>query len=344
MSTVVATLPKVELYCRLTDAMDLFQAGELAKEAGLPEGDDEAALKKRIEFKSPDELLAASAWQRDLVKTPQHLEQLAWRTTKRMLSDAVVHAELAIDICALPFSAKAAIAAIDDGVEDALEESDDAFFSWSLVGELHRGCDGAAASKALAAWHKAGGNRLCAISIVGDERTPIGDLRDVVGEARKLGLALAVQAGLTARPRNLDDVISLRADRVLHGIGLTRNEEALLHLRAHRVPVMVAPELEAKIGRARSLAQHPIVRMQDAGLFVTVASVSPGLLDSDLTGQLEALSKHLGWRLDRLRNLSLRSVEAAFMAPTARFVVARAVENWQHRPKLTATEDPGYGL
>ena len=345
MTTIVATLPKVELYCRITDAMDRFQASELAQAAGLPEGDDEAALTARLDFDSPEGFLAASRWQAALIRSPKDLEQLAWRTTRRMLADAVVHAELAVDMCALPFNAKKAVAALDDGIEDAIEESDDAFFSWSLVGELHRGCDAAKAMAALEDWHKAGGPRLCAISIVGDETIPLGDLRDVVARGREMGLALALQVGLSGRPRDLADVIELRANRVLHGIGLTRNQEALLHLRAHRVPVMMAPALELKAGRARSLAQHPILKLQEAGLFVTVASVSPGLLEIDLTGQLESLSKHLGWRLDTLRNFTLRSVEAAFMAPTSRFVVARAVENWQHRPKLTGgDEDTGFGM
>lgn len=345
MSTIVATLPKVELYCRITDAMDRFQVTELAKTAGLPEGDDEAALEAKLAFSNPEEFLAASTWQAGLIKTANDLERLAWRTTKRLLGDSVVHAELAIDICSLPIRAKEAVAALDDGIEDAIEESDDAFFSWSLVAELRRGCDAAQAMEALNAWHAASGPRLCAISVVGDERTPLGDLRDVISRARELDLALAMQVGLSGRPRDLNEVIQLRANRVLHGLGLTRNQDALLHLRAHRVPVMMAPELELKTGRARSLAQHPIVKLQDAGLFVTVATVSPGLLQTDLTGQLEVLSKHLGWRLDTLRNFTLRSVEAAFMAPTSRFIVARAVENWQHRPKLTGgDEDTGFGM
>ena len=345
MTTIVATLPKVELYCRLTDAMDRFQAGELAKAAGLSEGDDEATLAATLDFSDPSGFLVASNWQASLVRTEADFEQLAYRTTRRLIADAVVHAELAVDICTLPLTAKQTVAALNDGVEDALEASGDAFFSWSLVAELHRGCDAEAAQTALSAWHKASGDRLCAISIVGDERIPLGGLREVIEQARDLGLSLAMQVGLTARPRALDEVIELRANRILHGIGLERHADALLHVRAHRVPVMMAPGLEVKVGRARSFHQHPILKLQESGLFVTIASVSPGLLESDLTGQLESLSKHLSWRLDTLRNFTLRSVEAAFMAPTARFIVARAVENWQHRPKLTAgDDDAGFGM
>ena len=118
MTTIVATLPKVELYCRITDAMDRFQATELAQAAGLPEGDDEAALAARLDFDSPEGFLAASSWQASLIRSPADLEKLAWRTTRRQLADSVVHAELAVDICALPFNGKKAVAAIEDGIED----------------------------------------------------------------------------------------------------------------------------------------------------------------------------------------------------------------------------------
>ncbi len=345
MTTIIATLPKVELYCRVTDAMDRFQASELAKAAGLPEGTDEAALDARLKVTDAAEFLAASSWQAQLVRSAANLQQLANRTAKRMIAHAVVHAELAVDICALPCTAKEAFDAIDEGIADAVDDSDDAFFSWSLVGELRRGTSGADACAAIDAWHDIAEERLCAISIVGDESVPVGELNDAVRLARKHGLSVAVQAGLTGRARHLTDAIALEADRVLHGTGVTRSDKAMLHLRARRVPVLVAPALEVACGRAKSFTAHPIARMQEGGLFVTVASVSPGLIDCDLTGQLEALSQHQGWRLDRIRNLMLRSVESAFMRPRDRFVIARAVENWRHRPKLTAgSEDTGFGM
>ena len=345
MSTIIATLPKVELYCRLTDAMDRIQATKLAKAYDLPEGSDEAKLEERLKVTDPASFLAASAWQAGLVRSSDDLQELAFRTANRLIQHAVVHAEFAVSPLRLPCDAQEAFDAIEDGVMEALEEQEDAFFSWSVVAEFERGADTAKAKAAFKAWHEAAEERLCAVALVGDESVSAESFDEVAAAAREAGVGVAVQAGLTGRARKFADAKRLQADRILHGIGIHRAEEALTDLRARRVAIMVAPALEAALGRVRSIAKHPISQMQDHGLFVTVASVSPGLLKCDLTGQLEALSKHQSWRLDAHRNTMLRSVEAAFMRPTDRFIIARAVENWRHRPKLTAGgDDSGFGM
>ena len=172
-----------------------------------------------------------------------------------------------------------------------------------------------------------------------------GEAVTLRGLAAKLGTsAMPVREAL--RRLVAERALDLGANRILYGYGALRDGQSLLHLRAHRLPIVVTPSLEEACGKLSSIARHPITKMQDAGLFMTLATGAPGLTGSDMTGELERMSKHLSWRLDAMRNVTGRSIEAAFIVPEGRFTIARAIENWRHRPMLTAdnNDDGGYSM
>lgn len=345
MSSIIATLPKVDLYCRLAGALDVEFLGLLAAENDLAEGTDEALLRKTLSFSDPAQFEAAMAWVSGLFKRPGAWERAGRRIGDKLIQDNVVHAELYVDVGPGGVDAVTAMEALDRGLVEALEEDEDAFLSWGFVIEARRGGDVAAFTKVLNAVLEANLPRFVAIALLGDEDVAAAQWAPVMEMARTHSLGRIVQAGFGGGNRQVTEAIDMGASRLLHTLRGDRDEKLALHLRAHRLPVVVAPELEVRCGRSRSLAQHPLARMREAGLFVIAASGAPGVMEVSLSEQFELLSRHMKWRLDEMRNATARAIEAACIDARLRFTIARAVENWRHRPKLTpGPTDDGYSL
>ena len=345
MSSIIATLPKVDLYCRLAGALDVEFLGLLAAECDLPEGNDEAALRKALSFADPAQFEAVMDWASGLLRRPGAWERAGHRIGNKLIADNVVHAELYVDVGPGGVEAVAALEALDRGLVEALEEDEDAFLSWGFVLQARRGGDVGAFTSLLSTVLEANLPRFVAIALLGDEDLPAAEWAPVMELAKTHSLGRIVQAGFSGGNRQVQEAIDMGASRLLHALRADRDDGLALHLRAHRLPVVVAPELEVRCGRSRSLDKHPLARMREAGLFVVAASGAPGIMEVALSDQFELLSRHMKWRLDEMRNATARAIEAACIDARLRFTIARAVENWRHRPKLTpGPTDDGYSL
>jgi adenosine deaminase len=339
MSTVVATLPKVDLYRSLAGS---FEPALLAELSGRPEDD----IKAELAFKDLDGMNQALANVAAMLSSPELLQRAATRLCRKLVDDNVVHTEIHIDPRAIGIEAVEAFTIVEQGLEEAIEDMPGAFLSWSLVLEGRREGDPKAFAEDLAALLQPGCPRPAAIALVGDESQPAAPFSASLSLAADHDLGRVIQAGMARGAKALLEALDLGANRILYGYGALRDDQSLLHLRAHRLPIVVTPSLEEACGKLSSIARHPITKMQDAGLFMTLATGAPGLTGSDMTGELERMSKHLSWRLDAMRNVTGRSIEAAFIVPEGRFTIARAIENWRHRPMLTAdnNDDGGYSM
>lgn len=336
-SSVISTLPKVDLVRDLCASLDSEMRHAVF-------GERAAGIADKLSFKNTAQLQTALEATRSLFVDAEDFERAARAIATDMFLRSIVHAELTLDLLASPTPVAAQLDAFEAGFEAVVDEHPDAFLSWGLIVEIRRGGDCAVMQAALDEAVESS-RRVLAIELVGPE-TPLTDAEcTLIAHARELGLRLVISAGMQSGGRALKDAVELKADRVVHGIGVLKNPHILTHLRAHRVPFLCTATIEVRTGRARSYARHPLPLMLEAGLLATFASGAAGLWDGSLTDEFDQLSVNLGWRLDQLRNSTLRAVEAAFIEPKLRFTVARAVENWRHRPRLSAGgDDEGFGM
>jgi hypothetical protein len=143
----------------------------------------------------------------------------------------------------------------------------------------------------------------------------------------------------------LKQAFALGFDRLVGGVGLTRETELVTHLRAHRLPVMLSPSAQIAEKTVASWAQHPLRQLTDAGVTTVLGSGWPQPVVKTLSTELEAVSRHHHWKLEQLRTLMTRNAEAAAIAPEARFGIARQIESWRHRPHaVPAAKGDGWTL
>jgi adenine deaminase len=142
----------------------------------------------------------------------------------------------------------------------------------------------------------------------------------VFARARALGLRAVAHAGEEGPPAYIESALDvLQVQRIDHGVRCTESPALVQRLARERVPLTVCPLSNVKLCVFKSLADHNLPALLDAGLCATVNSDDPayfgGYLNDNLLqtfAALPALGPRQAWQV--LNN----SFEAAFMPPAQR--------------------------
>ncbi|MDT7837054.1 adenosine deaminase [Aquabacterium sp. OR-4] len=142
----------------------------------------------------------------------------------------------------------------------------------------------------------------------------------VFARARAQGLHCVAHAGEEGPPAYIEGALDvLQVQRIDHGVRSLESPALVARLAAARVPLTVCPLSNVKLCVFKTLAEHNLPALLNAGLCVTVNSDDPayfgGYLNTNLLATFEALPQ-LGVReaYQLLRN----SFEASFVPPAQR--------------------------
>jgi len=131
--------------------------------------------------------------------------------------------------------------------------------------------------------------------------------------AREAGLRLVPHAGETTGPETIWAALrSLNAERIGHGTSAVADPALVDYLVEHGIPVEVCPTSNLCTRAVRSLAEHPLPRLLEAGVPVTLATDDPGMFHTDLNREYLLCHEHFGLGRAELAELSRAGVRAAF--------------------------------
>jgi aminodeoxyfutalosine deaminase len=131
--------------------------------------------------------------------------------------------------------------------------------------------------------------------------------------AREAGLRLVPHAGETTGPETIWSALrDLRAERIGHGTSAVADPALIAHLVEHGIPVEVCPTSNLCTRAVATLAEHPLPRLLEAGVPVTLATDDPGMFHTDLNREYLLCHEHFGLGRGELADLSRAGVRAAF--------------------------------
>jgi adenosine deaminase len=108
--------------------------------------------------------------------------------------------------------------------------------------------------------------------------------------ARRAGLLSVPHGGELCGPASIRACLGeLHADRIGHGITAATDPGLMRRLAAGSVPLEVCPSSNVALGFAPSLAGHPIGRLVEAGLLVTVNTDIPAIVGTTLSAEYAAV-------------------------------------------------------
>ena len=100
---------------------------------------------------------------------------------------------------------------------------------------------------------------------------PIGVFKPLYRAARARGLRLRAHVGEWGTADDVWQAVEeLELDEVQHGIAAASSPQVMRFLADNRIRLNVCPTSNIMLGRVESMAAHPIRRLFDAGVIVTV--------------------------------------------------------------------------
>ncbi|ASW57648.1 adenosine deaminase [Plantactinospora sp. KBS50] len=161
------------------------------------------------------------------------------------------------------------------------------------------------------------GAGVVAVGLAGDEAYPVDPFVAVFAAARDRGLRVVHHAGEAAGPESIRRALDPGlAERIGHGIRAVDDPRLLAELAERRVPLEVCPASNVALGFAPTPAAHPLPRLLDAGLVVTLNTDIPAMVGVTLTDEYARLRTGYGCSDAEIAAIA-RAAAAASFAPAA---------------------------
>jgi adenosine deaminase len=324
--------PKVELHLHLDGAMSLPWLLERIGRVPDPPCRTLGELEARLRYRDFAEFIERWVWKCAFLDRYADFESLAESVLGDLAAQGVVHAEPFFspgDYVRNGLEVVGLVEAVLRGAERARQATGIGF---GLIVDLIRDHGPAVAAHRLDEITPYRGQGIVAVGLGGSEgKFPAGDFAAVYAEAARRGFHRTAHAGEAAGPESIAAALEhLGAERIGHGVRAVEDPILVARLARDGVPLEVCPTSNVRTGVVASYAAHPLRRLFEAGVPVTVNSDDPTFFGASLLDELELCLTTLGFEPAGLATMAGHAASAAFLSAEDRDrLVDRVRSGWR---------------
>jgi adenine deaminase len=143
---------------------------------------------------------------------------------------------------------------------------------------------------------------------------PPADFAAVFERARGAGLRVVAHAGEEGPPEYIWQALDvLKVTRIDHGVRCLEDDRLVARLVAERVPLTVCPLSNVKLRVVKALADHPVKRMLDRGLCVTLNSDDPAYFGGYVLDNYLAVAQTFALSRGEVATIARNAIQATFL-------------------------------
>ncbi len=309
-------IPKVELHLHLEGAIPLPTLLAFIQRSGLERHirtvDD---LRARLTYPDFQGFLDTWVWKNTFITAVEDFEGMAYSALADLHAQNVPYVEMHYspgDYRDRGFTVDDVTGAVLAG---AARARDDFGIRCALIADLLWGANLEESWRWMEEATPYLGRGVVAVGMGGSEgKSPARAYAELFREARRRGFRLTAHAGEALGPESVRAVIDeLDVERIGHGVRAVEDQALLDLLKERRIPLEVCVTSNVKTGVYPSAAAHPIKKLYEHGLVVTVNADDPTMFHTTLSDEYLILLRDLGFTPGDLRTLSLNGVAASFL-------------------------------
>jgi adenosine deaminase len=150
-------------------------------------------------------------------------------------------------------------------------------------------------------------------SMAGDEENyPPAAYAEAFELAAAAGLGCTVHAGEWAGPESVREGLGLPVSRIGHGVRSIEDPALVEELAGLGTVLEVCPTSNVVLGIYPTYEEHPLPRLRDAGVQVTLGSDDPPYFGATIGGEYALCAEHYALDDEALRGITRTAIEAAF--------------------------------
>jgi adenosine deaminase len=172
------------------------------------------------------------------------------------------------------------------------------------------------------------GRGVIGVGLAGDESYPGAPFAEIFREAGEAGLHIVHHAGEIAGPASIREAINLGAERLGHGVRVLEDAGLVAEVRQRGIPLEVCPSSNVALGVAPSWQEHPLPRLRDAGLIVTLNADIPADIKTSLAQEYGRARAAFDYDDEVLAELAHASIDASFAPEATKQRLHRGTNDW----------------
>jgi adenosine deaminase/aminodeoxyfutalosine deaminase len=244
------------------------------------------------------------------LETPEDYARITTRLLHRFIEEGIDYAEITLSAGVVLWKKQDLIATYE-AIRRACQACPEVRVKWCFDAVRQFGVEPAMRVVEIAA--ELQGEGVVSFGIGGDEvRGPAWMFGDVYAFARSRGLRMTAHAGETAGPESIWEALRIGAERIGHGIRAVEDPALLRHLRDHDVPLEVCITSNLATGVVKRMEDHPVRRLFDAGVPITLNTDDPGIFETSLAREFEIARETFGFSAEDLKTIADNAYRYAF--------------------------------
>ena len=126
------------------------------------------------------------------------------------------------------------------------------------------------------------------------------------------GLHLVAHAGEGTSAQSIWAALELGAERIGHGISAIEDAALMRHLRERGIPLEICITSNLVTGVVKRVEDHPVRRLFDAGVPITLNTDDPAMFGCTLVGEYELAKTKFGFTEAELESIAKTAFQKSF--------------------------------
>src|SRR5574341_105084 len=318
-------LPKTEIHCHLEGAIRTGTIIEIAREHNLrlpsyEVGELDQHVKVFDQLRDLHAVLEAFTIAQNSIASPAAVERIAWELFEDSASQN-------IKLLEVRFSPDWAFSGhqlnwdeVLQGLLRAKERAERAFdMAIGYIAITSRSMGPESCVKTVD-WAIRNRGHILGIDLADSERDfPLHDFLGPVRKAKEAGLKVTIHTGEDTPASFVVDTVKLaNPDRIGHGIHIIEDPQAIELVKQRDITLEVNPWSNYLTNSVRRIEDHPLKRLLDLGVRVTINSDDPEVLDTNLNNEYRIAHEILGMSMDEITACNRYAYEASFIPAPAK--------------------------
>lgn len=295
MSNFYTELPKAELHVHLEGSVRTETLLQLNPSLSIEE------VRRNYEHTDFAGFIRSYVWVSRQLQTPEHYAFITRCLLEELAQQNVSYAEINLSVGVILWKEQPFFQIFDAVSAAAAESSVDVYWNFDAVRQF-----GAEPAKRVAELAVEFSDRgVTGFGIGGDEvRGPAGWFKDLFAYTIDNGLAVLPHAGETDGPDSVWACVNMGARRIGHGFRAVEDPELVEYLRERQIPLEICLSSNVRTGAIRSLEEHPVRKLYDAGVPITLNTDDPALFETTLCREFQLAAEMFGFTESELKGIA----------------------------------------
>lgn len=245
-----------------------------------------------------------------IMQTKENLERVAFELAQDLQKDDVIYAEIRF----APNKHLKSGLTLDEVVTAILKGLSQVPIKTNLILCMMRSDSYEQNLKVIKLAKKYLNHGVVAIDLAGSEASyPVNLYQELFEIAQKENIPFTIHAGEADGPLSVINAINLGAKRIGHGVRAIESEKALKLIKEKNITLEVCPKSNLDTNMYEKLSNHPIKKLYDMDLLVTINTDNRTVSNTNLTKSYQDLQEVFSFTKQDFLKMNENALQSAFL-------------------------------